>query len=133
MLLVIPKQYLHFRGHQEPIFAMTCRGGKLYSTGRDMLIKVWDTEDVTQGCIATLKGHTDVVRVISCCIIIWDEIIDIIQMNLLQFYYLMCRLHNVRLKSSHFTLCVFFRFTQSAQHGQLYTQQEQTSLFVPGT
>jgi WD40 repeat protein len=40
---------------------MTCRGGKLYSTGRDMLIKVWDTEDVTRGCIATLKGHTDVV------------------------------------------------------------------------
>lgn len=88
---------------------MTCRGGKLYSTGRDMLIKVWDTEDVTRGCIATLKGHTDVVRLISCCIIIWGEIIDIIQMNLLQFYYLMCRLHNVRLKSSHFTLCVFFQ------------------------
>lgn len=52
------------RGHEEPIFAMTCRGGKLYSTGRDMSIKVWDTEDVTKGCIATLKGHTDVVCLI---------------------------------------------------------------------
>ena len=30
-----------------------------------MLIKVWDTEDVTRGCIATLKGHTDVVREIK--------------------------------------------------------------------
>lgn len=40
---------------------MACRGGKLYSSGRDMLIKVWDTEDVTRGCIATVKGHTDVV------------------------------------------------------------------------
>ncbi|CAB3981639.1 E3 ubiquitin- ligase TRAF7-like [Paramuricea clavata] len=52
------------RGHQEPIFAMTCRGGKLYSTGRDMLIKVWDTEDVTRGCIATIKGHTEVIHAI---------------------------------------------------------------------
>lgn len=52
------------RGHQQAICAMACRGGKLYSSGRDMLIKVWDTEDVTRGCIATVKGHTDVIHAI---------------------------------------------------------------------
>lgn len=72
-----------------------------------MLIKVWDTEDVTRGCLATLRGHTDEVS----------------------FLYLLSAIESDFLNSSY-SFIRFMPFVQLVQH---CLQLVQTSLFVPGT
>ncbi|XP_071091952.1 E3 ubiquitin-protein ligase TRAF7-like isoform X1 [Haliotis cracherodii] len=46
------------RGHQDVVWCLTAYKGRLYSSGADGQIKVWDLEQLARGCIQTLSGHT---------------------------------------------------------------------------
>lgn len=40
------------------MWCLTAYKGRLYSSGADGQIKVWDLEQLARGCIQTLSGHT---------------------------------------------------------------------------
>ncbi|KAJ8303340.1 hypothetical protein KUTeg_019736 [Tegillarca granosa] len=50
------------RGHQNIVWCLATYKNKVYSSGADSLIKVWDMEALAKGCIKTLQGHTGVVH-----------------------------------------------------------------------
>ncbi|XP_071958318.1 uncharacterized protein [Antedon mediterranea] len=50
------------RGHNGAICCLTTKGHKLYSSGADKVIKVWDIETLSKGWMQMFKGHTETVR-----------------------------------------------------------------------
>ncbi|XP_033625479.1 E3 ubiquitin-protein ligase TRAF7-like [Asterias rubens] len=50
------------RGHEGAIHCLATRGHRLYSSGADKLIKVWDIDALSKGCVQNIKGHTDTVN-----------------------------------------------------------------------
>ncbi|XP_038067895.1 E3 ubiquitin-protein ligase TRAF7-like isoform X2 [Patiria miniata] len=50
------------RGHDAAIHCLATRGHKLYSSGADKVIKVWDVDALSKGCVQNIKGHTDTVN-----------------------------------------------------------------------
>ena len=47
-----------YRGHQGVVWCMSTKNKKLYTAGSDCMIKVWDLENLSRGCIKTIQGHT---------------------------------------------------------------------------
>lgn len=50
-----------YRGHKKVVWCLALYKQRLYSSGADNLIKVWDLDVLTNGCIKTMEGHTGVV------------------------------------------------------------------------
>ncbi|XP_033110036.1 E3 ubiquitin-protein ligase TRAF7-like isoform X2 [Anneissia japonica] len=50
------------RGHNGAICCLATKGHKLYSSGADKVIKVWDMETLSKGWMHMFKGHTETVR-----------------------------------------------------------------------
>ncbi|XP_022110487.1 E3 ubiquitin-protein ligase TRAF7-like isoform X2 [Acanthaster planci] len=50
------------RGHNAAIHCLATRGHRLYSSGLDKVIKVWDVDALSKGCVQNIKGHTDTVN-----------------------------------------------------------------------
>ncbi|XP_072169667.1 uncharacterized protein [Diadema setosum] len=48
-------------GHSSVIHCIAIHGHKVYSSGGDCHIKVWDIEKLSKGCIQIMQGHTDTV------------------------------------------------------------------------
>ena len=40
------------------VWCMSTRNKKLYTAGADSMIKVWDLENLSRGCIKTIQGHS---------------------------------------------------------------------------
>ncbi len=53
---------LSFRGHKGTIRSLVSHADRLYSTGGDGTIKVWDIADFRRGCLKTVHAHKDCVR-----------------------------------------------------------------------
>ncbi|XP_011670541.1 E3 ubiquitin-protein ligase TRAF7 isoform X2 [Strongylocentrotus purpuratus] len=51
-------------GHSNAINCIAINGHKVYSSGGDFHIKVWDIEKLSKGCIQTMQGHTNTVQVL---------------------------------------------------------------------
>ncbi|XP_063950908.1 E3 ubiquitin-protein ligase TRAF7-like isoform X1 [Lytechinus pictus] len=49
-------------GHSSAINCIAIHGHKVYSSGGDFHIKVWNIEKLSKGCIQTMQGHTDTVQ-----------------------------------------------------------------------
>lgn len=66
-----PHSYLYYklpsvcRGHKKAVWCFALYKQRLYSSGGDNLIKVWDLDVITNGCIKTMEGHTGVVRIVE--------------------------------------------------------------------
>jgi E3 ubiquitin-protein ligase TRAF7 len=51
--------YFHlYRGHNDVVWSLTADRYKVFSSGSDSTIKIWDMENLAKGCIRTLEGHT---------------------------------------------------------------------------
>lgn len=53
------------RGHKKGVWCLALYKQRLYSSGADNLIKVWDLDVLTNGCIKTMEGHTGVVHTMA--------------------------------------------------------------------
>lgn len=53
------------RGHKKVVWCLALYKQRLYSSGADNLIKVWDLDILTNGCIKTMEGHTGVVHTLA--------------------------------------------------------------------
>ncbi|XP_062615981.1 E3 ubiquitin-protein ligase TRAF7-like isoform X1 [Saccostrea cucullata] len=53
------------RGHKKEVWCLALYKQRLYSSGGDSLIKVWDLDVVTNGCIKTMEGHSGVVHTMA--------------------------------------------------------------------
>lgn len=53
------------RGHKKVVWCLALYKQRLYSSGADNLIKVWDLDVLTNGCIKTMEGHTGVVHTMA--------------------------------------------------------------------
>nr|XP_022342955.1 E3 ubiquitin-protein ligase TRAF7-like isoform X1 [Crassostrea virginica] len=53
------------RGHKKAVWCFALYKQRLYSSGGDNLIKVWDLDVITNGCIKTMEGHTGVVHTLA--------------------------------------------------------------------
>ena len=47
------------RGHSNAINCIAVHGHKVYSSGADCHIKVWDIGKLSKGCIQVMQGHTN--------------------------------------------------------------------------
>ncbi|XP_048755261.2 E3 ubiquitin-protein ligase TRAF7-like isoform X2 [Ostrea edulis] len=50
------------RGHKNVVWCFALYKERLFSSGGDSLVKVWDLDVLTNGCIKTMEGHTGVVH-----------------------------------------------------------------------
>ena len=56
--------YIHlYRGHNDVVWSLTADRYKVFSSGSDSTIKIWDMENLAKGCIRTLEGHTGTVSI----------------------------------------------------------------------
>lgn len=53
--------FIIFRGHKNVVWCFALYKERLFSSGGDSLVKVWDLDVLTNGCIKTMEGHTGVV------------------------------------------------------------------------
>jgi len=53
--------FLFLRGHKEVVWNLKILGNVLFSCGSDGVIKVWDLDVLSKGCIKTLSGHENAV------------------------------------------------------------------------
>ncbi|XP_013393476.1 E3 ubiquitin-protein ligase TRAF7-like isoform X2 [Lingula anatina] len=53
------------RGHQGAVHCMARYGNKLFSSGADKLLKVWNLHALAKGCIQSVKAHIDTVHTIA--------------------------------------------------------------------
>ena len=56
--MLCPTFLIVYRGHQGVVWCMSTKNKKLYTAGADCMIKVWDLENLSRGCIKTIQGHT---------------------------------------------------------------------------
>ena len=52
-----------YRGHRDVVWSLTADKYKVFSSGSDSTIKIWDMENLAKGCIRTLEGHTGTVSI----------------------------------------------------------------------
>ena len=53
--------YMFYRGHKDVVWSLAAKRYKVFSSGSDGMIKVWDMENLAKGCIRTMEGHTGTV------------------------------------------------------------------------
>lgn len=50
-----------FRGHHGFVNTLSVWNNKLISGGSDKMLKLWDLDNLTKGCLLTVGGHVDAV------------------------------------------------------------------------
>ncbi|CAG2246921.1 RFWD1 [Mytilus edulis] len=50
------------KGHKDIVWCLATKRYKVFSSGSDSTIKVWDMENLAKGCIKTMEGHTGTVH-----------------------------------------------------------------------
>ena len=54
--------YSSTSGHKGTIWSLVIHGDKLISSSSDGTLKVWDAADLRKGCLKTVPGHNEAVR-----------------------------------------------------------------------
>ncbi|KAJ8042006.1 E3 ubiquitin-protein ligase TRAF7 [Holothuria leucospilota] len=65
------------RGHKGAVCCLAIHGDKLYSGGKDCVIKVWNLTGLSKGCIQNLQGHTgEVVSLVAGPAFLYSAALD---------------------------------------------------------
>lgn len=65
------------RGHKGAVCCLAIHGDKLYSGGKDCVIKVWNLTGLSKGCIQNLQGHTgEVVSLVAGPTFLYSAALD---------------------------------------------------------